>query len=95
MQLPELDQEEVEAQPLLIWFSEGGWRSDTTVMRDSQVLLYVNRDLSKISMFRCDGSECHDDPFDTPRNGLKQHIFEFCCFREVDRSGRGPVCEQY
>ena len=47
---------------------------------------YMNRDLSKISVFPCDGSECRGDPVDAPRFGSENHIFELFCLREVDRS---------
>jgi hypothetical protein len=32
------------------------------------------------------GLECHDDPFDGQQYGPKHHIFEFCRFRDVNRT---------
>jgi hypothetical protein len=38
-----------------------------------------------------DGLEGHSDPFDGPRIGPKHHFFEFCRFREVNKTRPRPV----
>jgi hypothetical protein len=82
--LPELEQEAINVQPLpTICFLNGSPEVSTEAGR---VVGRRNRDLSKISVFGCDGLECHNDPFEVPRIELKPHNFESCRFREVDRS---------
>jgi hypothetical protein len=82
--LPELDQETIEFQPLLkfhFWGSPdlGGGPGEGKVER------YMNCDLLKVPVLGCDGLECNGNPFDPPRSGPKNHTFQFCRFREVDR----------
>ena len=96
MRLPGLDQEVIKVQsPFTKLFSDG-WRgvSDCIAIGvgNGQEKWYTNRDLSEISMFGCDGLECHNDPFGVPRIEVKRHIREFCRFQEVDRNGPRPVC---
>ena len=61
---------------------------------EGQVVGYMNRDLSKVPMLGCDGLEHHGDPFDPPQPRLETYIFEFCRFREVDRSRLRLAWEQ-
>jgi hypothetical protein len=81
MRLPELDQEAIKVPPSPRPYSCGGFLGI-----DKGLTGYINRDLSKILMLGCDGLECHGDPFNLPLSELKNHVFEFCRFREVDRS---------
>jgi hypothetical protein len=54
--------------------------------RRREVLRSIKRDLLEMTMVECDGSECHDDPFDALRFALKCYIFELYRFGKVDRS---------
>ena len=85
--LPKADQEAIKDQPLpTIYFSDVQPDVGTDIETgECQIVRRLNRDLSETSMFRCDGLECHDDPFGAPRSEIKCHIFEVCRFREVDR----------
>ena len=85
MQLPYLDQETVEVQPLPIRRFPNGL-SDAGIGVDVKELVRtVDCDLLEISMFGCDSFECRGDPCDNRRRGQKNCISEFCRFREVDR----------
>jgi hypothetical protein len=81
MRLPELDQEAIKVPP-----SPRRYSCSRFLGVDKGLTGYMNRDLSKILMLGCDGFECHGDPFNTPLSELKNHVSEFCRFREVDRS---------
>jgi len=61
-----------------------------TDVPESQVRGQINRDLSKVPMFRCDGLECHGDPFDILRFGTKSYVPKFFRFREVERGWLRP-----
>lgn len=89
MQLPELDQEAIEVQPLpKILFSDGS-PNVCTGTDEGGVETHMNRDSSKLSMFGRDGLECKGDPYDGQRSGPKNCIHEFCRFREVNGSQGG------
>ena len=82
MRLPELGEEVVKIQPLSL--------DRCMATAEVELVRRIYRDTLKISVFGC-GSERRDGPFDSPGIELKCHIFEFCRFREVDRSWPGPA----
>jgi hypothetical protein len=49
--------------------------------------MHINRDLSKVSMFGCNGLECYNRSFNAPRvSKVKLRVLEFYRFREVNGS---------
>jgi len=75
-----MDQGAIEVQPLLknpLSKSLPKLPDDAGV---GKVVRQNDRDSSKVPMFWCDGPECKGDPLDAHRSGLKNHIFESCCF---------------
>ena len=86
MRLPELDQKAVEVQPLPVDRLSNGLSQGNVDINESHVERDMNRDLLDIPMFGYNGSECCEDPGNRWRSRPKNHISEFCRFREVDRS---------
>ena len=90
IRLIKLNQETIKAQPQPTdcSFSNG---LDSTSIGGGPVATQINRDLSKIPMVGCDGSECRDNPYDVPRIAPKRYVLEFRRFREVDRNWPRPA----
>jgi hypothetical protein len=83
------NQETIKAQPLPTdSFSNG---PDNIIIGGGRVATQINGDLPKMLMVGCDGLECRDNPFGTPRIAPKRYILEFCRFREVDRDWPRPA----
>jgi hypothetical protein len=85
MRLPHLNQEAIKIQPLPEVRCANGLLDIGTDTAKDQAVRDMNLDLSKISVFRRDGSECLSDPFDAPWVESELHVCELRRVREVDR----------
>jgi hypothetical protein len=80
VRLPELDEKAVELQPLpIVGLSNPVptvGRVLTGCVTGTQTI-HVKRDLLEMTMVRCDGPECHDNPFGAQPFPPKCHVFKY------------------
>jgi len=82
--LQELDEKAVEFQPLLKDLFSKGLSDVGTDADESEAEWGVDREMLETPMFGGDGLECRSDPCHDHGLKPKNHILEFCHFREVD-----------